>query len=551
MGQIKLTKTTSTGTEIVPFTSPERIRIRQGAVGSLVKKGSMDSEVNPFSLPGGFTGQPDFAKITGRRGPETRGLHTGPATTNIINGIEARRRSRYAVLASPYASRAIDILESNVVGDGLQLISEAPDPEFKKQLETLWKKWCKKADTTGAQSFEGMQALAYRSAIEGGDCFIRFRPRKKEDNLPVPLQLQLIESEQCPLFKNEPVGKASIVGGVQLDVFGKPVFYHMFPSHPQDFMLTNMLGASDTVKIPAQDMLHVHEVKRPSATRGLPILAQMVIKISDLDRYMDAELVRKKASALIGGFITEPYDQQQNNPLLPTRKAEDREPVEIEAMEAGTFPILPQGFDVRFTAPADVGLNFQTFLKEQVNMIAASVNVLPSQLTGDIIDISDRTLRAKLLEQRRILKTVRKNVVVFQICQPVFDRWFDTALISGDLIIPANMTEDEARAVRWIADPWKAIHPLQDIQAEKEEINAGLKNRDEALLERGIDPEVFDEQAKKTMEREEKMGIAFDVSVSQKKAEAAPSVVPGVANQPDPEDNEEADQQEQNQDEEQ
>lgn len=530
MRYIKLTKTTETGTEIIPFERP-RTRIKQKAVGSLVK-----ADVNPFAITGGFSGQPDFARETGRRGPETRGLNTGPATTAIINGIVARRRSRFAVLASPYARRAVDILVSNVVGQGFKFISEAPDKEFKDKVEKLWKEWCKKADTTGQQCFEGMQSLAYRSAIEGGDSFVRFRPRKKDDGLEVPLQLQLIEAEQCPLFKNEKVGQVDIVAGIQFDILGKPSFYHMFSNHPQDFMISGLFGAGATIKIPAENILHIHEVRRPSDVRGMPVLAQMVIKLSDLDRYMDAELMRKKASALIGGFITEPYDQQHNNPFLPNRKETDREEIEIEAMEAGTFPILPQGFDVRFTAPKDVGQNFASFLNQQVQMIAASVNVLPSQLTGDIIDISDRTLRAQLLEQRRIIITVQKNIMIFQLCDPVFEKWFDTALISGALTIPSGMTEEEAKKRRWISDPWKHLHPEQEIKAEKEELKAGLKTRDEALIERGKDPASFDEKAAEQMEREEELGLVFDTSVSQLKAETAPA---GLDSELDPEDTEE------------
>lgn len=526
---MKLTKTTETGREVIPFERP-RAKIRQKAVSSLVRVNAMDANQDPFQIGRGFSGQPDFSKETGRRGTETRGLSTGPATTAIINGMVARRRSRFAVLASPYAKRAIKILKSNVVGSGLKFISEAPNPEFKMEVDTLWGKWTKVADTTGQQSFEAMQGSVYESSIVGGDCFIRFRARRTADGLPVPLQIQIIESEQVPLFKNEVVGKVNIIAGIQFDVFGKPSFYHMFKSHPADFMMTNLFGLGDTVKIPAEDILHVHEIERPSDVRGMPVLAQMVIKLSDLDRYMDAELVRKKASALIGGFITEPYDQQHNNPWLTNKKDEDREEIEIEAMQPGTFPILPQGFDVRFTAPADVGLNFQTFLKEQINMIAASVNVLPSQLTGDILDISDRTLRAQLLEQRRMLTVVQKNIVIFQFCEPTKEKFFDAAFISGALVIPEGMTQEQARKGRWVADPWKHLHPEQEIKAEKLELEIGVKNRDESLIERGKDPESFDEQVRIIKEREKEKDISF--------GEAAKTPAAGVAPESQQEDNE-------------
>lgn len=470
---------------------------------------------NPFQLStGGFFGQPDFALMTGRRGPETRGLNTGPATTIILNGIAARSRSRYAVLANPFAKRSIDILVSNVVGSGHKLISEAPDKEFKKQIENLWKKWGKVADTTGQLSFSGLESLAYRSSIEGGDCFVRFRNRRTVDGLPVPFQLQLIESEQVPLFKNERKGAHNIVAGIQFDVTGKPVIYHMLPNHPGDFVSMNVIS-SDTVAVPASEVLHVHEVRRPNDVRGMPSLSQVLIVLSDLARFLDAELERKKAAALIGGAITEPHDSQDQNPFITNLSDNNQDEIVIEAFEPGSFPILPPGFDVKFSSPADVGANFETFIKWQLRTVASSMNLTFEQLTGDLTDVTDRTLRATLLEFKRIIIAIQKNIVVFQFCQPVFDRFFDMALISGALEIPSGMTEEEARKVRWIADPWKHLHPQQEIIAETMEVRGGFKPRSESLIERGQDPDAVDKRIAEDKERQKELKLVFDTDVEE------------------------------------
>lgn len=464
----------------------------------------------PFQLDAaGFFGQPDFSRMTGRRGPETRGLNTGPSTTSILNGLVARSRSRFAVLANPFAKRSVDIIVSNVVGSGHSLISEAPDKAFKKQIEDLWKKWGKFADTTGQLSFSGLESLAFRSSVEGGDCFVRFRNRRTVDNLPVPIQLQLIESEQVPLFKNEKKGAQNIIAGIQFDITGKPVIYHMFPNHPGDFVTLNNLSA-DTVAVPASEVLHIHEVRRPNDVRGMPALSQMLIRLSDLERYMDAELMRKKAAALIGGFITEPHDSQDQNPFITELGDDNQDEIVIEAFEPGSFEILPPGFDVSFSAPADVGANFETFLKWQLRTVASSMNLTFEQLTGDLTDVTDRTLRATLLEFKRIVVATQKNIVVFQFCQPVFDRFFDTAIISGALEIPAGMAEEEARKVQWIADPFKHLHPQQEIIAEIMEVRGGFKARSQSLIERGKDPDEVDRRIAEDKKRQKDLKLVFD-----------------------------------------
>lgn len=501
MSDVRLIKTDESGRSVVQAPRVKRANV------TLTKRSSTGE---PFQLnSGGFFGQPDFALMTGRRGPETRGLNTGPATTTILNGMVARSRSRYAVLANPFAKRSIDIHVSNAVGVGHRLLSEAPDPVFKKQVEDLWKDWGQKADTTGQLSYSGLEALAYRSSLEGGDCFVRFRNRRTADNLPVPIQIQLIESEQVPLFKNERKGAHNIIAGIQFDVTGKPVIYHMLPNHPGDFLTKDILG-SDTVAVPASEVRHVHEVRRPNDVRGMPALSQMLIRLSDFDRYMDSEMERKKAVALIGGFITEPHGSQDQNPMITGLSDDNQDEVVIEAFEPASFSVLPPGFDVQFSKPADVGANFEVFVKWQLRTVAASMNLTFEQLTGDLTDVTDRTLRATLLEFKRIITATQRNIIIFQFCQPIFDRFFDTAIISGALEIPAGMSDAQARKIRWIADPWKHLHPQQEIIAETMEVRGGFKARSESLIERGKDPEEVDKKISEDKERQKELKLVFD-----------------------------------------
>jgi lambda family phage portal protein len=513
MHGIKIKKTNEVGTFTTDMKRPPAKKLLKRVSGPGAQNASY---IDPYFFGGSpFSNQPDFSRETGRRGVETRGLSTGPASTNLINSAAARRRSRYAVLAEPYAKRAVDILVSNVVGSGHQLISEAPDPEFKRRVEKLWRQWSGVADTTGALPFTGLESLAYRSAIEGGDCFVRMRVRRPVDGLPVPLQLQLIEAEQVPYYKNETVGPNGgnqIIGGIQFDAFGKPAFYHMFAAHPGEFYDLQSVDAA-TVKVPAEDVLHIHEVKRPNDVRGMPALSQVLIKLSDFERYMDSELMRKKAASLIGGFIREPYDQSYANPFL-TGASGDNDEIEIEAYEAGEWVVLPPGFEVTFNAPPDVGPNFGSFLTAQLRMVAASMNITMEQLTGNLEGVSDRTLRAALLEFKRIVAATQKNIIVHQFLNPVFSRWFDLAVLSGALTLPAGADENDFKKVRWVAEPWKHLHPQQDIAAEKMEIRAGLKTRTEALIERGKDPVEFDETVATERERENDLGVVYDTDAS-------------------------------------
>lgn len=488
--------------------------VRYGAVrptNSLEKSAAAENDPFAFSIKGApVQNQVSFASETGRRGSEVLGLGSGPTSTSIINTAVARRRSRHAVLTNPYAKRAVDVMVSNIVGTGHTMISLAPDPVFKKMVEELWGEWSQVVESSSKINFGSFEALALRSMFEGGDCFVRMRVRRPEDNLPVPLQLQIYESEQVPVTKNEMNGLNKIIAGVEFGALGDTQFYHMHKNHPGEFMLSTPNDIS-TVKVPAEEIIHLHDMRRPNEVRGLPLLSQALIKLSDLDRYMDAELVRKKAASLIGGFINQPADgTNEDNPFIGSgNDAAEKEEVHIEAMEPGSFPILPPGYNVEFTSPTDVGPNFKEFLRQQLLMIAASINIMYEQLTGDLNAVNDRTLRANMLEFKRIAIAYQKNILVHQLCSTIFSKWFDLALISGALKIPAGMTDKEARKVDWIADPWEYMNPLQEVNTQVAEIRAGFKTRSQVITGRGGIPTEVDAQMKQDRDREKANDLVY------------------------------------------
>lgn len=520
MSKGKSKATGKTGRTGAQKTAPvRRARTSQTSVKSNVPKSAMDSR-DPFTSGPGYPvqNQVDFANEQGRRGSEIMGLASGPIATTLINATVARRRSRHAVLTNAYAKHAVDVMVANVVGEGHRLISEAPNEAFQDQVEALWEAWCEEADATGSLDFAGLEALAFRSMCEGGDSFVRMRMRRPEDNMIVPLQLQLFESEQVPVTKNESNGKQPIIGGIQFDAIGEPIFYHMHLNHPGEFNILNMQqGIAETVPVPARDVCHLHDVKRPNEVRGLPVLSQALIQLSDLDRYMDAELVRKKAAALIGGFIRRPTDNPELNPMITTQmgvEMDGDEEFHIEALEPGSFPILPPGFEVSFSEPTDVGGNFKEFLRQQLLMIAASLNLTYEQLTGDYSGTNDRTVRAAMLEFKRIARQYQSHILLAQFCRPIFRRWFDMAVMSGALVIPDGMDIVQARRVRWVADPWDYLNPLQDIKSKVDEIRAGLLPRSEVIIQRGGRPDNIDKQFKRDQDREASLGLVFDTNVS-------------------------------------
>jgi capsid protein len=103
-----------------------------------------------------------------------------------------RSRVRTLVRNNPIAQNGLDSLVSNLVGTGITPRWQLEDAALKQQIQQLWADWVDEADAYCTSNFYGLQALAARSLAESGEVFSRFRPRRPVDNLPVPLQLQLL-----------------------------------------------------------------------------------------------------------------------------------------------------------------------------------------------------------------------------------------------------------------------------------------------------------------------------------------------------------------------
>ena len=98
---------------------------------------------------------------------------------------------------------ACEAFAANLVGDGIKPSSLIGDANLRDQVQKLWLAWTDEADADGLTDFYGLQAMIAREMFVAGECFVRLRPRRAEDGLLVPLQLQLLQSEMLPFEKTE------------------------------------------------------------------------------------------------------------------------------------------------------------------------------------------------------------------------------------------------------------------------------------------------------------------------------------------------------------
>ena len=153
---------------------------------------------------------------------------------------------------------------------------------------------------------------------------------------------------------------------------------------------------------------------------------------------------------------------------------------------------------------------------------AAAVGLPYEIFSGDIKEVSDRTLRVLINDFRRFAEQRQWQVAIPMMCQPVIEWFAAAAILAGKAALEEF---DDIRRVEHAPHGWAHIHPVQDPTGKKIEVDAGFRSRSSVVGERGDDVDTVDDERQSDDLREQKMGIGL-YSGSAKAANSPPPVAP-------------------------
>lgn len=444
----------------------------------------------------------------GRRLAGWRPSNAGPNRASA--GLQTiRNRARDAARNEWTGAASERVWGTNLIGTGIIARPIARNAKLKALYTEIWDGFCAHADADGVLDFYGLQTLAVESWRTAGEVFVRMRPRRLDDGLRIPLQIQLLEADMVPILDTDtwpglPAGHR-IRSGIELNRIGRRVAYWCYREHPADTLTT--AGHGDLVRIPADQMRHLFKPTRPGQLRGLPASTPIITKRRSAGNYDDAVLHRQELANLYTGFVTRPAEATAPviNPATGEVAAPGATAAPLVGLEPGLMQELAPGESITFSDPPDAGANYPDFMRQQHLGIAAGDGIPYELLTGDLRDISDRTLRVILNDFRRTCEQYQWQLIIPMLCQPVREAAARAAVLAGELT-----AEQGAEFVRctWHPHAWPYIHPTQDVQAKKMEKDAGLKSRAQLAAERGEDIEQIDAQRAEDAARERRLKLA-------------------------------------------
>ena len=415
-----------------------------------------------------------------------------------------RDRARDLIRNEPYATRGQQIITSNVVGKGV--MPQLPEGD----VSEMWKRWADSTmcDLNGNLSYTGIQNLVMNSVVSDGEIFVK---KIIDPKASVPLKLQLLESDFCPM-DDRVIGRNNnrVVQGIELDNIGRALAYHLYKVHPNSAGVENTNGYGELVRVERNDLAHVLRHDRAGQLRGISWFAPVMILLNDLNEYQGAELLKQKVSSLFAGFI-----KDIDGDL-------DEEDLTDFVLEPATLQKLPSGMDITFSNPPSTEF-YPQYTSAVLHSIAAGLGITYESMTGDLKEVNFSSARMGWLEMTRNFDVWRKNIINTQLNAKVFP-WFIEALILKGYRVP-----DVDYVPSWTSPKRQMIDPTKEIPAKIDSIRSGLTTLSDAIREEGKHPDDHFKELAQDQKTLKKYGLILDSDAS-KKAQNGQNLVEGTVN---------------------
>jgi lambda family phage portal protein len=442
---------------------------------------------------------------TGRRNGDWKATRQGP---NEIIGSKLGKlqaRSHQLVRDNPYADRAVSILTAHRVGAGITGRADTGNDFADEAANELWQEFIEVADLSSPGGFGAVQEMAARTWAEGGDGVVRIvrcsAAEMRERRLPVPFQLEALESEMMDDSSRPLPGGGAIVNGVELDRRWRRAGYWMRRSSLGG---ASAEGANLLDRWAVEDVMHVYTRKRPSQMRGVPIFAGVAERAYKLDGLEDAAMDKARIEACLAAFITSPAPVSQSG-LMNSLNHDGGVPVDqVRQFRPGMIGRLQPGESVEAVQPSGEG-QFSELALHYLMSIAIGTGVTYDQLTGDLRQANFSSLRAGKIEFRNTLEQDHWIRLIPVLCQPVWNAVMDAGVALGRL--PPRRGGYRAQ---WMPPVQQMIDPAREVPMLRLMRRMGLATWSQQTMAQGWDPKQQAHEIARENELFDDLGLILD-----------------------------------------
>lgn len=440
-----------------------------------------------------FTRRYDISSYNGRNanwwsyGSDADAANADPTT--------ARNRARDLRRNNPWAAKLVTVATNNAIGYGIRAQIQAKSKGRAERAQNLWRQWAETTvcDADGMHDFYGLQSLAFSAMAESGEVMIRLRPRRPEDRLPLPLQLQVLEADYLSENEAEAIGVQrgnEFHRGIEFDALGRRVAYHLYREHPGSDR--TFAGTRETTRVPANEIIHLYRKDRPGQQRGISWYAPIATTLRDIDITEQAYIRRQQLANLFAGFIigNDPSDMM------------DEFADELPDLQPGTMYAMRPGTQIEWSNPPD-STQDPAFRDWALHRVAAGYGLSYEALTGNLSEVNFSSARLGAQEMGRNIDSWVWNLFIPRFCQGVM-RWFLDAVSIQTGMDTSDMTAE------WTPPKRIQVDPNKENDAILKATKGGWMSIPEAIREQGYDPVAVAEENKAYLDLLDGMGLKVE-----------------------------------------
>ena len=405
-----------------------------------------------------------------------------------------RARSRELAQDNDYAKRYLRLVKSNIVGtEGIKLEPRPPrddgtiDALDKAEIKRAWAEWSKPFNCTVDRklSWVDVQNLAIESTARDGEILVQM--------VDVPgdafgLRLRVMPADYLDEAHNGDLPNGNrIVMGIEYTNAGLVVAYHVRKNRVRSWI--NIFPERDYIRIPAEDIIHLHLSEHAEQARGAPWLHSAIRRLHMAGKYEEAELFAAYAGACKMGAYTEgEVDSVTPDELVGDDDGtiDDDEAEAVEQLEIGTIKKFAKGTTFEFFDPTHPTTAFDGFMKFILQGAASGLNVANHSLTGNLSDVNFSSIRSGVLEDRENWRAMQ-GWLVMHMHDRIYERWIRAAMLNGKIALPFRKLETKYMQRKWQARGWPGIDPKKESDANLQNIKSGLDSRTHILSQQGRD----------------------------------------------------------------
>lgn len=437
------------------------------------------------------------------------------ADTEIYTSLRLmRNRARQLCRDFSYAMSGVRNLALRIVGESVKFQSQLSDgntlkSDLNSQIERTFAIWSRTCDVRSVHTFQDLMYICALSVIRDGEVFIRLVPRKNPRS-PVPLQLELIEADQCPEWVNgnAPVGGGFTRMGIQYDQWRSPVQYAFLPYHPGD----NFVGypgersGLPVLWVPAAEVIHLYLPDRVSQSRGVTALSSLMNELHQLSGYQEAELYKARGQAAIAGFVT-------SEDVAIQAAQESDGSVRNKDLSPGTIEYLQPGEEFQGFNPSSPNPSYGDFVKQLLKSMAAGLGLSYPDFSADPSEANYSSSRLASIANTPYYKRLQ-NKFADMLLSPIYEAWLNKAIAANAISIPEYFSPGFYPDHYWQFPGQPFIDPQGELQATQLALQLGLTTVTDEIAIRGGDIDDLiatkiaeTEKLAKVKEVEQKLGM--------------------------------------------